>query len=114
MSANQTVSVKKADIGTPEPISPEFLKEINEQLGIRTLPADSSALARGSVVNVAVPHIMNAAEIWAVLDVDTQWEIQYVIEDYVESDPNIGRVVDDFFRVNGLEDRRHEFEAMFE
>jgi hypothetical protein len=114
VSANQAVSVKKADIGAPEPISPEFMKEINEQLGIRTLPADSSALAQGSVVNVAVPHVINAADIWATLDTDTQWEIQYVIEDYVESNPNIGRAVDDFFRVNGLEDRRREFEAMFE
>ncbi len=114
VSANQAVSVKKADIGAPEPISPDFLKEINEQLGIRTLPADSAALARGSVVNVAVPHVINAAEIWAALDTDTQWEIQYVIEDYVESNPEITRAVDDFFRVNGLEDRRREFEAMFE
>jgi hypothetical protein len=69
---------------------------------------------RGSVVNVAVPHAISAAEIWAALDTDTQWEIQYVLEDYVDSNPNIGRAVDDFFRVNGLENRRPEFKAMFE
>ena len=112
--ADQAITVKKGSIGIPGPIDPEFLKDIEEELDIRTMPDEFDSLARGSIVNVAVPHVMEAATIWAAMNVDTQWEVQYVIEDYMAANPDVTRAVDDFFRDNGLEDRRAEFESLFE
>jgi hypothetical protein len=119
--ADQSVSVARGRVGTPEPISNRLRSEIDEKLGFRTSTEEKidtqsrfGTLSRRSIVNIAVPHVMNAAAAWAALDTDTQWEVQYLVEDYLESNPGISRAVDEFFRVNGLEDRRGEFETLFE
>ncbi|MDF1568166.1 MAG: FecR family protein [Spirochaetaceae bacterium] len=112
--ADQSVSVGKGRAGVPIPISDEFRAEIEEDFGIRTLPEDLESLSTESFTSVAMPHIMSAASVWAGLDNDTQWEIQNAIVDYMEENPEIPRTIDEFFRVNGWEDRRGEFERMFE
>jgi hypothetical protein len=114
VEADQSVSVEKGRAGVPMPISDEFRAEIEEDFGIRTLPEELEALSTESFTSLAMPHIMSAASVWAGLDNDTQWEIQYAIEDFLEENPEIPRAIDEFFRVNGWEDRRGEFERMFE
>ena len=112
--ADQSVSVEKGRAGVPMPISDEFRAEIEEDFGIRTLPEDLEALSTESFTSLVMPHIMRAASVWAGLDNDTQWEIQYAIEDYMEGNPEIPRAIDEFFRVNGWEKQREEFERLFE
>jgi hypothetical protein len=101
-------------MGNPVALDAGLRSEIAKELGIRTRPADVADLMEQSIVDLALPHVMTAARAWAELDEDTQWAVQDVLEKHMESHPEIGRAVDEFFRANGLEDRRGEFEQMFE
>jgi len=114
ISENQSVIVDGGRVDEPVPLDPEFAAEIEEHLGIRTERDDIRDLGETSILSLTVPQVMEAAAIWADLDNDTQWDVQSVVEDYVENHPEVAQAVDEFFRVNDLEDRRAEFERMFE
>lgn len=112
--ANREITVEKGVVANPLPISPALRDEIAAEMKVRTLPGEFQAHSYRSIAAVGVPHLMEAAAIWAELDNDTQWEVQYAIEDHIAAHPEIQEAVDEFFRVNNLEERRDGFEAMFE
>jgi hypothetical protein len=111
---DQTLTIKDGRIGNPAALDVSLRSEIAEELEIRTNPADLKDLMYGSIVNITLSHVMTAAKAWADLDEETQSSVQDVIDEHMAGHPEIGRAVDEFFLASGLEDRRGEFERMFE
>jgi hypothetical protein len=105
---------KEGRIGTPEPIAPDRIAEVRARMRIRTTPEDMTVAGRKDIIAVTAPRVMEAAAVWARLDDDTQWDVQHAVEDYVQDHPEILQAVDEFFRVNGMEEQRGAIESLFE
>jgi uncharacterized cupin superfamily protein len=109
----ESLTVAEGKSGMKEAIDEKSRKKIEKDLEIRTTDEDIRYLTRGQLISFIMPQVLQYAELWEGLSKDEKWEIQYAFEDYMESNPQLARRVDTFFKENNLEEKRQEIEKMF-